>query len=95
MKLKDLCEVKMNMSDADFWIIRRGDKKSVGKPTKEFSKEHIGIKVTSTDILDANYLFYTMCFVQSVGYYMNTAKGSTPLVNISVDDVKNLNLQSR
>ena len=95
MKLKDLCEVKMNMSDADFWIIRRGDKNSIGKPTKEFSKEHIGVKVTSTDMLDSNYLFYVMCFMQSVGYYLDKGRGSLALVNISVDDVKQINLQSR
>lgn len=95
MKLIDFCEVKMNMSDADFWIVRRGDKKSVGKPTKEFSKEHIGVKVLKTDLLNANYLFYTMCFVQSVGYYMDKARGSLALVNISVDDVKQIKLQHR
>ena len=37
MKLGYLCEIKTNFPEADFWLIRKGSKKEVGKPTKEYS----------------------------------------------------------
>lgn len=94
MKLKDLCSVGTNMSDADFWLIRKGDKKSVGKPVKEFNSENIGIKVTSTDIINADYLFYMMMYMHNLGIWQQNSNGSLSLVNIRVDDVKSIQVKS-
>ena len=93
MKLKDLCEVKMNMSDADFWITRRGDKKSVGKPTKDFNSENIGIKVTSTEIMNADYLFYMMMYMHNLGVWQEKSNGTLSLVNIKIEDVKSIQVK--
>ena len=41
MKLSDLCEIKTNFSDADFWLQRKGSVDTVGTPTKEFHSENI------------------------------------------------------
>ena len=47
MRLADLCEIKFNMSDADFWIYARGAEKSLGMPTTDpdNNEKKIGIKV--------------------------------------------------
>ena len=47
MRLADLCEIKFNMSDADFWIYARGTEKSLGMPTTDPDnyEKKIGIKV--------------------------------------------------
>jgi hypothetical protein len=90
MRLKDLCDVKTNFPDADFWITRKGDMNSVGKPTKEFDPEKIGIKVVRTDLLLPDYLYYVFEFLVMNGSFATMVRGNTNLKNITVDDVKNL-----
>jgi hypothetical protein len=58
LKLSDVADVKINFLEADFWITRKGSIKEVGRPTKNFNKEKIGIKVTS-DKIDPNYYLST------------------------------------
>jgi hypothetical protein len=88
-RLSEKTEIKTNFPEADFWIIRKGSQNSVGRPTKEFNKEHIGIKVISDDLLP-QYLFYKMEYVYSLGYYQNLAHGTTELKNISISDISNI-----
>jgi hypothetical protein len=90
MRLKDLCDVKTDFPDADFWITRKGDIDSVGKPTKEFDPEKIGIKVVRTDLLLPDYLYYVFEFLVMNGSFTTMSSGTTKLKNITVDDVKNL-----
>jgi hypothetical protein len=90
MRLKDLCDVKTDFPDADFWITRKGDVDSVGKPTKEFDPEKIGIKVVRTDLLLPDYLYYVFEFLVINGSFASMSSGTTKLKNITVDDVKNL-----
>lgn len=90
MRLKDLCDVKTDFPDADFWITRKGEINSVGKPTKEFDPEKIGIKVVRTDLLLPDYLYYVFEFLVMSGGFATMASGTTKLKNITVDDVKNL-----
>ncbi len=90
MRLKDLCDVKTDFPDADFWITRKGDIDSVGKPTKEFDPEKIGVKVVRTDLLLPDYLYYVFEFLVMNGSFATMASGTTKLKNITVDDVKNL-----
>jgi hypothetical protein len=91
-KLKDFCDIKTNMPDADFWLVRKGNDSKVGMPTKVFNKEHIGIKVTDTQRLDKNYLFYMMMFFYSVGTFKNWAKGTLKLKHIELNDVKQITI---
>jgi len=91
-KLKNFATIKTNFSDADFWIIRRGSLKTVGKPVKEFNPEHIGISVTRTDIINPDYLYYVFMHLHSQGYFANHSSGVTNLVNITPDIVKNIPL---
>lgn len=89
-KLSDLCTIKLNFADADFWIVRRGSIDAVGSPTKTFSPEAIGIKVTATDMLDPRYLFYWFQYISSQGIFKKMATGTLRLVNIRTEDIKNL-----
>ena len=89
-RLKNFCEIKEGFPDADFWLQRRGDVKTVGQPLKEYSPENIGIKVTSTDILDPKFLYYAMLHLHSQGYWRNKTRGILNLVHIKVSDVQNV-----
>jgi hypothetical protein len=89
--LSEKAEIKTNFPEADFWIIRKGTEKKVGSPTKEFSPEHIGIKVISEDVLP-DYLYYVMQYVHSTGYYKQLAVGALNLKNIKISDVSNIRI---
>lgn len=91
-KLGDLATIKTNFPDADFWVIRKGDEKTVGKPTTEFNPEHIGIKVTATDVLDPSYLRYVFEYLVQRGYFRDAARGTLRLKNIQVSDVARIPL---
>jgi len=58
MRLADFCEIKFNMSDADFWIYAKGAEKSLGMPTTDpdNNEKKIGIKVKeeAKDKLDSS-----------------------------------------
>lgn len=91
-KLKDFCEIKTNMQDADFWLVRKGTNDKVGMPTRVFNKEHIGVKVNDPDKIDKNYLFYVMMFFYSVGTFKKWAKGTLNLKHIELNDVKQISI---
>ena len=90
MKLGHICDIKTNFPDADFWLVRKGSEKEVGKPTKEYSPEHIGIKVIETDILYPQYLYYALMNLHSQGKFNELAKGTLRLKNIRTEDIKNI-----
>lgn len=90
IRLKDLCIIKTNFPDADFWVQRRGTKENVGKPTKEFNPENIGIKVTATDILNPQYLYYVFMHLHATKKWESVATGTLNLVNIKTSDVANI-----
>jgi hypothetical protein len=90
MKLKYLCEVKTNFPDADFWLIRKGTIKEVGKPTKKYSPENIGIKVTKPDVIYPDYLYYALMSLHNQGEFEKFSRGTLKLQNIRVDDIKNI-----
>lgn len=92
MKLKFFAEIKTNFPEADFWLIRKGAAKKLGEVTREFYKEHIGVKVTRTDILLPDYLYYVMMYVHQQGVWKVLAKGTLKLVHITTKDVKELDL---
>ena len=99
MRLSDLCEVKFNMSDADFWIYTRGTEKSLGMPTTDpdNTEKKIGIKVKedAKDKIDARYLYYVFMHLNTTQFWQRSGLvyGSLDLKNIRIDDVKNIPLQ--
>lgn len=92
MRLKDLCEFKIDFPEADFWLIRKGDEFTVGKPTREFNPENIGVKVIREDILDSNYLFYVFMYLQESGQISSLAEGTLRLKHIRISDIKNITI---
>jgi hypothetical protein len=91
-RLKDIAKIATNMQDADFWLVRKGSDKTVGKPVKEFDPSRIGVKVVRTDVLDPNYLYYAMMNLHNQGHFARIANGTTNLVNITVNDIANIPL---
>jgi hypothetical protein len=92
MTIGDLCEFKTNYPEADFWLVRKGSETMVGKPTKEFNPEHIGVKVVQTDVLDPNYLYYVFMNLQQTGKFIPLAHGTLKLKNISIRDIKSISV---
>lgn len=88
MKIGDVCEFKVNFKDADFWLIRKGSEKTVGTPTKDFSPEHIGVKV-NREFLDPQFMFYQFMSIHMSGFFSRLANGTTNLKHISISDIKN------
>jgi len=92
IRLKDIAKIATNMQDADFWLVRKGSDKTVGKPVKEFDPSRIGVKVVKTDVLDPKYLYYAMMNLHNQGHFARLANGTTNLVNITVNDIANIQL---
>ena len=82
-------DIKTNYPDADFWIIRKGTPDKVGSVTREFSPEHIGVKVRNHNILP-DYMYYALMHVHQQGYFKERAHGTTRLQNIKLSDVKDV-----
>jgi hypothetical protein len=91
-RLKDIAKIATNMPDADFWLVRKGSDKTVGKPVTEFDPSRIGVKVVRTDVLDPKYLYYVMMNLHNQGQFARIANGTTNLVNITVADIANMPL---
>lgn len=87
-RLGDLITVKLKDEDADFWVVRRGSLETVGKPVREYNPEHYGIKVTRTDLMLPDYLFYMLHYIHMQGVFKRVAKGTLKLVNITADQLK-------
>ncbi len=94
MKLADLCDISIGLEDADFWLYTTGSEKSLGMPTNDpkNSKGKIGIKVTATDKLVPDYLLRLFEYLHSSQYWQRNGLvyGSTRLMGIRIQDVKNL-----
>ena len=91
-RLKDVATVRTNFEDADFWIRRKGSEKTVGKPTKEFDAEYIGIRVDQTGIILPEFLYYVFEYLHMRGDFERIAKGTLKLVHIKAEDVENIKL---
>lgn len=85
--LKDLVRVKLDDKNADFWIERRGSRRTVGKPSHEYGPHRFGVTVTARDALLPEYLFYMLEHIWNQGYFEACATGSTNLVNIRARDI--------
>ena len=95
MTIGDLVDFKTNFEDADFWLIRKGSENTVGKPVKEYSPEHIGVKVKEGSPVLPDYLFYVFMMLQNKGVFTQMAKGTTRLQNIRVSDIKKIPINGR
>lgn len=94
MTLKEILNIRTNFEDADFWIIRKGQAQMLGKPTKEFSVNHIGLQLNDVgrSLFDPDYLYYLFGFLHGQGVWERRAKGSLSLQHITVSDAKNFSI---
>lgn len=90
MKLKNICNITVDNQDADFWLIRKGDERVVGTPTKTFSPEHIAIKVTDTERVYPDFLYYYFQYLHNEGMFVNMSKGTLRLKHITVKDIEEI-----
>lgn len=91
-KIGDLCEVKTNFPEADFWLKINGNEDVVGEPTKKFTTENIGIKVLMTDFIVPDYLYYYFLHLFNQGYFSKIAIGTIKLKHIRVIDIKSMKM---
>jgi len=90
MILGDICEFKVKMEDADFWLVRRGDINTIGKPTKKYSPDNIGVKVTRTDLVLPDFLYYYFEYLHGGGLFRRFASGTTNLNQMPISDIKSI-----
>lgn len=89
--LKHVADVKTNMPDAHFWIVRKGTADKVGSVTNTYSPEHIGVKITHPEV-HPKFMDYKMQHQHMQGYWKDKAHGTLNLKNIRAEDVKNMPL---
>lgn len=94
--LGDLCIIKTNFPDADFWVIRKGSEEKVGEPVKDFNPENIGLKIKEEyeGKIIPSFIFYVVQYIHQLGIFKNLAKGTLRLKHISVNDVKSASVKS-
>jgi len=95
MRLSDVATIRTNDPEAHFWLVRRGSAERCGEPVRVFNPEHIGIRVTRTDILLPDYLYYVMMHIHQSGHWKRLARGTLNLVNIRVSDILTIELSPR
>ncbi len=98
MRLGDLCDIRYNMQDADFYIYARGSEKNLGMPSKdtENTEKKIGIKVKedAKEIIDPGYLYYLFMHLHNTQFWQTNGLtyGSLQLKNLRVEDIKSLSI---
>ncbi len=91
-KLSQIACVSTNFENADFWIIRRGSEKNVGRPVEEFSKYHFGVYVVTRGLVLPKWLFYKLTHIHNTGYFVPLARGTLQLKHIVLEDVEKITL---
>lgn len=92
MRLKDIATVKAGLEDADFYVELRGSADTVGRISKQYGPYKAGVKITKTDLVLPQYLYYAMMNLHTQGYFKRLATGVTNLVNIKISDIANIKL---
>lgn len=95
MKIGDICEFKLNCPDCDFWMVRKGTEKAVGKPTKTFSPDYIGVKVIKKELITPEYLYYYIDYLNMIGIFQQLSTGITNLKHIKLSEIKDIPIQMR
>ena len=92
MNLGNVCILKTDFPNADFWLQRKGSEKTVGSPTKEFSQENIGVKISDDfrDKVDPNYLYYYFQFLHQQGVLAPIANETLALKNVKISDIRTI-----
>jgi hypothetical protein len=92
MTLSDVCKIGVGMTDADFWLQRVGNEKTVGTPHKNMDLDDIGIKVTATEILYPDYLYYLMQLLHMQGVFTQLSVGNAQRM-LTIKSLSDIELQ--
>lgn len=90
---KAAVDVSWNMQDADFWIIGKGNKKDIGRPTRDqanVTSSYIGLKVLTPEKIVPQYLYYLFEHLFYQGEFAKLSKGTINLQHITLTDVKSI-----
>jgi hypothetical protein len=89
-KLHDVCEIKKNFKDADFWMVRSHSDTGVGRPVREYKEDYIGLRVRDSyiDKMNADFLYFCMTNLFNLGVWKNYSSGSTGLQHLPIAAVK-------
>jgi hypothetical protein len=91
MKLGDLLDFKIGNEDADFWIAPFGNEKTVGKPSKKFDENYIGVKVKDYSVLDPGYAYYVFEYLSSSGLLAQLSdRTNTGVMRVRISDIKEI-----
>jgi hypothetical protein len=92
LNVGNICTLKTNFPEADFWLQRKGSEKTVGTPVKEYYEENIGVRVNDEfrDRVDSKFLFYYFQFLHSKGVFGPISTGTLALKNIRISDIKSI-----
>ncbi len=86
MNLGELCEIKTNYQNADFWI-KPNLKNGISSVTKTFKKEYIGVKVERTDLLVPDYLYYVMSYYNQIGIFKELVNSDNEISEYLVKNI--------
>lgn len=92
MTLGDICNFGTQFENADFWLQRKGSEESVGKPSKNYNEENIGVQVKEEfkDKVNSDYLYYYFMFLHQKGVFGPISHGTLKLKNIRLSDIKSI-----
>lgn len=89
--LKEVAHVSHADETADFWLQRRGTTRNLGRVSKEYDPQALGVKVTDSRILP-EFLYYVLIKCRFDGYFQAVARGTLDLKHITIRDVENIPL---
>lgn len=77
--------IRNNYLDADFWLMNKGSKESLGKPTKKFKTFLTGIKCPA--LILPEYGFYQAMYLHQKGFWETHAIGTTNLKHLRLSTI--------
>ena len=83
-------QAERDFPDADFWLQRSGSATTVGRPTRDYSRHDIGIKVLDTSVVLPDYLYYWFLNLYNQRYWETLSYGTVRLKHIRIEDVRQL-----
>jgi len=90
---KAAVDASWNMQDADFWILGKGNKKDIGRPTRDQAKvtsSYIGLKVLTPEKIIPQYLYYLFEHLFHQGEFAKLSKGTINLQHITLTDIRSI-----
>tara|TARA_R110002020_G_scaffold23449_2_gene77960 strand:- start:2052 stop:2594 length:543 start_codon:yes stop_codon:yes gene_type:complete len=91
----NVCLVKTHYETADFWLVRSHSSDGIGRPTKEYKGDYIGVKIREDKkhVMNSDFLFYWFQNAFNQGHMKELATGSTNLQHLPVSAVNFLTIE--